>query len=127
VFIINQNDRVLEIGGGDNPRYRPNLDIRPGPYTDIVADLNSRFPIEDGSYDVVFSQYMIEHVSWRNIDNLIAELYRVLADNGRICLITANLLEQCKVITELEDLDDKHVCMLFGRPMLISAGFRLVQ
>ena len=31
---------VIELGGGDNPYFRPNLDVRSGPTVDIVADFN---------------------------------------------------------------------------------------
>ena len=46
---------VIELGGGDKPYFRPNLDVRSGPTVDIVADFNKRLPIDDTSYDGVFS------------------------------------------------------------------------
>ena len=90
-------DKVLEVGGGDKPYFRPNLDCRPMPTVDIVCDLSEVWPIESESYDGVFSQYILEHVSWRRISLLMSEIHRILKPNGVSCNITANLLEQCKL------------------------------
>jgi muramidase (phage lysozyme) len=61
------NHRIVELGGGDRPRSRPNVDCRPGPSVDEVADFNKPLPFKDGEFDGAFSQYALEHVSWRNV------------------------------------------------------------
>ena len=90
-------DKVLELGGGDRSQFHPNLDIREGPGVDIVADLNKPLPIENESYDGIFSMYLIEHLSWRRVQGLIGEVHRILKPNGISVFVTANLLEQCKL------------------------------
>jgi len=92
-----RGDEVLEVGGGDRPMFHPNLDCRPMPSVDSVADLNGPLPIEDESYGGGFSMYLIEHLSWRKVCGFVGECHRVLKPSGIAVFITANLLEQCKL------------------------------
>lgn len=106
---------ILEIGGGDNPRYRPNLDIRSGPKVDIVADLNKPLSmIQTASLDHVFSAYAIEHISWRSVPAFLSEVHRILVAGGTCLFVTANLLEQCRKAVETEVWDENISCLIFG-------------
>ena len=109
-------DKVLELGGGDRPQFHPNLDIREGPGVDIVADLNEPLPIDSEIYDGVFGMYIIEHLSWRKVKQFISETHRVLKPSGIGVMITANLLEQCKLAIQwFEQGKETEVSqMLFG-------------
>lgn len=106
--------RTIELGGGNNPQYRPNYDIRPLPNVDIVIDLNYPIPVPDNSYELVFSRYFIEHVSYRNIDNLFREMYRILVPAGNAIIVTANLFEQAKVLLNTSQWNQKLISMIFG-------------
>ncbi|KKN87060.1 hypothetical protein LCGC14_0263300 [marine sediment metagenome] len=90
-------DNVIELGGGDNPVFLMNVDMRPGPKVALVADFNESLPIESESYDGVFSVYVIEHLSWRKVRDFIYESHRILRPSGIAVFVTANLLEQCKL------------------------------
>jgi SAM-dependent methyltransferase len=105
---------ILEIGGGTNPRYRPNLDIRPGPTVDIVSDLNKPLPLSNDCYEHVYSAYAIEHIGWRNVKAFIRELHRILKPNGTCLVVTANLLEQCRKLVETKEWNDDLIGMVFG-------------
>ena len=109
-------DKVLEVGGGDRPQFHPNLDIREGLGVDIVCDLNEPLPIEGEIYDGIFGMYIIEHISWRRVRHFISETHRVLRPGGIVVMITANLLEQCKLAIQwFEQGKEKEVSqMLFG-------------
>ena len=109
-------DRVLELGGGDNPVFPENVDMRPGPKVTLVADLNQPLPIESEIYDGVFGMYIVEHLSWRKVRQFISETHRVLKPSGIGVMITANLLEQCKLAIQwFEQGKEKEVSqMLFG-------------
>jgi len=115
-----QRFRVIEIGGGDRPTYCRkygngiNLDVRPMETVDIVCDFEKPLPLPSNEYDMVYSAFCVEHVSWRNIRNLIREMYRVLKVNGRVVVITANLLEQCRVVASSQVWEENFSCMLFG-------------
>lgn len=107
-------DKILEVGGGDRPQFRPNLDCRQLPSVDIVADLNEPWPVEGEIYDGVFGMYIIEHISWRKIRQFISETHRILQPSGISVMITANLLEQARRLVETPEWKDELVCMVFG-------------
>lgn len=105
---------VIELGGGDKPYFRPNLDVRSGPTVDIVADFNKRLPIDDTSYDGVFSCYCIEHLSWRNVRQFLSEVYRILKNNGKAVFITANTKRQMEWVLAQEEWNDDSSSIIFG-------------
>lgn len=107
-------DRVLEVGGGDRPQFRPNLDCRELPTVDIVADLNQAWPVESDIYEGVFGLYIIEHISWRKVRQFISEAHRVLRPGGTAVMIAANLLEQARQLVETPEWNDDLVCQIFG-------------
>jgi len=106
--------RILEVGGGANPLYHPNLDCRQFPTVDVVADLNRAWPVQNEFHDGVFSMYLIEHISWRKVRFFISECHRVLKPNGIAVLVTANFLEQCRTMVEATDWNDGLIGMCFG-------------
>lgn len=106
--------KILEVGGGDRPAFRPNMDVRPGPTVDIVHDLNQPFPLDSDSYDGIYATYIIEHISWRNVLRFICEMRRVIRPGGTAFVVTSNLLEQCRTLVNLPVWEDKYICMLFG-------------
>lgn len=123
-------DKVIELGGGDNPRFRPNVDIRPGPKVDFVCDLNgvpNLMPSVHGTYDGVYSQYALEHVSWRNVGKFIEAAAKLLKPNGKLFLIIPNLIEQAKYVLAKEkagEFGDKEVCCIFGDQNYEGADWR---
>jgi len=69
--------------------------------------------LESNFYDGIFSRYALEHISWRNIEQFIAEIYRITKDNGKAVVITSNLFEQCKSVIE-EGVNKDTVERIFG-------------
>lgn len=107
-------DRVIELGGGDKPRFRPNVDVRWVPFVDIIADFNHELPIQSEFYDGVYCQYCLEHLSWRRVGVFLHSVHRILKPGGIAVFITANLLEQARRLVEAKEWDDKLVSMVFG-------------
>ena len=95
--------RVVELGGGDRPQFRPNVDVRPGPSTDVVADLGWHLPIGNATFDGVFSQFAIEHVSWRRVHVFVQETFRILKPGGVAVVVAPNLLEQARRLVAVGD------------------------
>ena len=54
-----------------------------------VADLNDPLPYDDGSFDLVHANQVIEHVS--DLDRFVSEIGRVLRPGGRAVVCTENL------------------------------------
>lgn len=57
-----------------------NVDIVPLPGVDIVADLDEKWPWEDGTVEYVLASHVFEHVE--RPDHFMAEAFRVLEDGG---------------------------------------------
>lgn len=53
------------------------------------ADFSSRLPFEDGSFDYIICQEVIEHLP--NQEHLIQEVYRLLKPGGRVWITTPNI------------------------------------
>lgn len=81
----------LHIGcGGNRLRGWLNTDLCPrGP--EIHLDATKRFPFEDGSFDFIYSEHMIEHVPWPSARHMLEESFRVLKPGGRIRIATPDL------------------------------------
>ena len=106
-------ERALEIGGGEIPYFcrakgnGENMDIRPMEMVDIVWNVEEfPFPIEDGTYDLIYCSYVIEHVNWRKVKQLFKEMFRILKPGGDILITTANLLAQCKLVANSTKWDE---------------------
>lgn len=92
--------KILELGGGQNrnPISTCNVDVRPGPGVDFTADFNEPLPIESEEWDAVFSQFTIEHLSWRKVQGFLNEVFRVIKPGGKCCFVTANVEAQVEYI-----------------------------
>lgn len=127
-------DILLELGGGANPVLKPRcqggkdvcIDSRlcydaEGKQTvDIQADLNEILPLQSDEFDGVFSQYLLEHLSWRKVRQFVQEMSRVLKPGGRCVAVTANTEAQMEFIKSHQggwdgkDAFDSFSCVLFG-------------
>jgi glycosyltransferase involved in cell wall biosynthesis/predicted SAM-dependent methyltransferase len=108
------NLKILEVGGGEIPLFRPNMDMRKLPTVDIVTDLEGDWPIESETYDGIFGKFVIEHMSWRAIPHFAAECYRILKEGGSVMMVGPNTLEQCKEIARRDRITIDESAMLFG-------------
>jgi len=69
-----------------------NVDIYTGAGADIAyLDATQRFPLPDNTFDYVFSEHMIEHVSLQDAKFMLTECHRVLKNNGKIRIATPGL------------------------------------
>lgn len=72
---------VLDIGCGTHKTPgATGLDTRAFAGVDIVCDLEGALPLGDNSYDVVFANQVLEHVT--NLIGLVHEVHRVLKPGG---------------------------------------------
>jgi predicted SAM-dependent methyltransferase len=82
----------LQIGAGASRR--PgwlNTDIEPGEGGLAYLDATKRFPFEDSSLDYIFSEHVIEHLTYDEGKFMMAEAYRVLVPGGKMRISTPDL------------------------------------
>jgi predicted SAM-dependent methyltransferase len=61
------------------------------PHGALYLDATGPFPIDSNSFDYIFSEHMIEHVSLAGALNMLTECHRVLKPGGRIRISTPPL------------------------------------
>lgn len=56
-------------------------------------DVTRPFPIEDAQFDYVFTEHLIEHLTFKEGQNLLRESYRVLKPGGKIRVACPDLMK----------------------------------
>ena len=92
-MITEENLKVLEIGCGNNPRFEGSYkvdhkNICKGDSIDISIN---RLSYEDGFFDLVYSEHVIEHIYRSNIPFHFKDVYRVLKPDGKFVILCPNL------------------------------------
>lgn len=82
----------LHLGCGENllPGWL-NTDFFPENPAVVHLDLTGLFPFPDASFDLVFSEHVIEHLPLAGGVNMLREAHRVLKPGGRIRISTPSL------------------------------------
>jgi predicted SAM-dependent methyltransferase len=57
----------------------------------LYLDATRRFSFKDAAFDYIFSEHMIEHISYQHSLNMLAECRRVLQPSGKIRISTPDL------------------------------------
>jgi predicted SAM-dependent methyltransferase len=93
-YLRDHEVRKLQLGTGSNPMHGwLNTDVTDFLRRNEVVYLDARkpFPLPDRSFDVVFSEHMIEHLTYAEGRRCLAECHRVLRPRGRIRVATPSL------------------------------------
>jgi predicted SAM-dependent methyltransferase len=91
-YLQTHSIRKLQIGAGDNQLVGwLNTDIEPQA-GEAYLDATRPFPLPDGSISYIFSEHVIEHLSYDDGLKMLAECYRTLKPGGKIRIATPNLL-----------------------------------
>lgn len=90
-YIKNNKVRKLQLGSGTN-RYDGwfNTDLYPrggNAYLDVTSPL----PFKDNTFDYIYSEHMIEHISFQDAEQLLRESYRILRRGGKLRIATPDL------------------------------------
>jgi predicted SAM-dependent methyltransferase len=68
-----------------------NTDLNPKCPSVAALDATKSFPFPSDSCEEIFTEHMIEHISYPNTINMLKECYRVLQPGGKIRISTPNL------------------------------------
>src|ERR1041384_4830780 len=102
-YFLANSVRKLQLGAGGNaPAGWLNSDIEPSK-EEIYLDAASRYPFGDGSFQYIFAEHVIEHISWEAGVRMLQECYRVLAKGGKIRIVTPNLVKFIQLLTNSPD------------------------
>jgi SAM-dependent methyltransferase len=89
--------RKLQLGAGPNPVAGwLNTDLLPDIYAEhrrviVFLDAARPFPLGDMTFDYIFSEHQIEHISEMEARSMVRECFRVLRPGGRIRVATPDL------------------------------------
>lgn len=97
-YLNSTNVPKLQIGAGPTALEGwLSTDINPRSDQAVYLDATRRFPFDDGSFDYVYSEHMIEHITWSQGRLMLGECRRVLRPGGSIRVATPDL----KVLLDL--------------------------
>lgn len=111
--------KMIELGGGDNPHTdsQCNVDYRKSEKVNFTIDFDkdpAPWPIQSDEWEVVYSRFCIEHVSWRNVPRFVGECFRILRPGGKVIIIAPNTEAQMQFILSKPEFDGDEGSMLFG-------------
>lgn len=112
-YIGTHRVRRLQLGTGSNilPGWL-NTDVYDDKRTNEVVYLDARkpFPLPDESFDVVFTEHMIEHLLYSDAVRCLRECRRVLKPGGRIRVATPSLDRLVQLYDAApSDLHDRYI------------------
>lgn len=91
-YLRNHSFRKLQIGAGHGfLEGWLNTDYYPIDGRFVYLDATKRFPYPDSTFDYIFSEHQIEHLSYRDGEFMLGECFRVLKPGGRLRVCTPNL------------------------------------
>jgi predicted SAM-dependent methyltransferase len=82
----------LQLGAGPHGlRGWLNTDLKPPSDSVVYVDVTKTFPFDDGVFDYVYSEHLIEHLTYDDGRFMLRECYRVLKPGGTLRIATPNL------------------------------------
>ncbi|MBI3308725.1 MAG: sulfotransferase [Candidatus Melainabacteria bacterium] len=91
-YLNTNTAKKLHIGAGYNMLEGwLNCNIMPITKTDIFLDASIRFPFNDNTFDYIFSEHQVEHLSYKEGLNMLKECFRILKPGGKIRITTPSL------------------------------------
>jgi predicted SAM-dependent methyltransferase len=92
--------RKLQLGAGEHPHYGwLNTDLHGYGRGDelVYLDVRKTFPLPDAAFDVVYSEHMLEHLTYAEGQRCLRECLRVLKPGGLIRTATPSLERLAKL------------------------------
>jgi predicted SAM-dependent methyltransferase len=110
-YLAAHPERKLQLGAGGHPvEGWLNTDLHDyGRPTEIVyLDVRKPFPLPDASFDFVYSEHMLEHLTYDEGQRCLRECLRVLRPGGTIRIATPSL-ERIAGLYDAGDLEARYV------------------
>jgi predicted SAM-dependent methyltransferase len=110
-YLRGYETRKLQLGAGEHPHAGwLNTDLHGyGRGRELVyLDVRKRFPLPDASFDFVYSEHMLEHLTYADGQRCLRECFRVLRPEGRVRIATPSL-ERLARLYDGGSLQDRYV------------------
>lgn len=104
------SDKLVRLHIGSGAEHLPsflNVDLRPFPGVDLVADVTEGLELDDDSAEAVFAEHFLEHLPVDKAVDFLVEVRRVLHPGGWLRLSTPNLDWVWKTHYRLEATEDE--------------------
>src|SRR5262245_5010551 len=91
-YLRESSAKKLQLGAG--PTTLPGwlcTDLAPTSVSMVHLDVTKPFPFENVVFDYIFSEHLIEHISWNDGAAMLRECHRVLKPGGIIRIATPDL------------------------------------
>jgi len=75
----------------------------------LYLDVRNRFPLPEASFDFVFSEHMIEHLTYAEGQRCLHECFRVLRTGGTIRTATPSLERLARLYESSSDVQRRYV------------------
>lgn len=99
-YFDTHTEHKLQIGAGPNELDGwLNADFNPRTASAIFMDATQPFPFPTASFDLIFSEHMIEHVPFEQGLKMLRECHRVLKRGGAIRIATPNIENIAALLT----------------------------
>lgn len=112
-YLSTHRVRRLQLGTGSNPyAHWLNTDVVDFRRRNEIVYLDARepFPLPDNAFDTVFSEHMIEHLTYGDGLQCLQECYRVLRPGGRLRIATPSLRRIASLYSQdLSDLQQRYL------------------
>jgi predicted SAM-dependent methyltransferase len=112
-YLREHEARKLHLGAGEHPRpgwLNTDLHDYGRPEELVYLDARRPFPLPDASFDFVFSEHMLEHLSYAEGLQCLRECLRVLRPGGRIRIATPSLERLVRLYgSELTDVQRRYL------------------
>jgi predicted SAM-dependent methyltransferase len=109
--------RNLQLGCGETPLDGwLNTDARPLGPAIAYLDVSERFPFPDATFDGVYSEHLIEHLSYEDGGAMLAECHRVLRPGGILRTATPDLSALVGLCTaDKDELQERYLRRFIDR------------
>jgi predicted SAM-dependent methyltransferase len=109
-YLDNQTNWRVVLGPGEH-YYEGwlNLDLIPHDPRFIWFDARAPLWLPDESADIVFSEHMIEHISYADGVALLTDIFRVLKPGGMVRIATPDLARTCALAGERSAIQQNYV------------------
>lgn len=116
-YLKSHTVRKLQIGAeGNFLKGWLNTDLEPDSSEVVFLDATKPFPFENNSFDFIFSEHMIEHISYHQGLFMLRECYRILKPGGKIRIATPSLETLLDLHKPKTSLQERYIKWLTDLP-----------